>query len=59
MNQYLMTALRTARGLNPGLLTEKELLYARSHLSPTPQGNLRISEPDWLLADALTLPLLR
>ena len=58
-NDVIMTALRTARGLNPGLLTEKELLYARSHLSPTPQGNLRISEPDWLLADALTLPLLR
>lgn len=58
-NDIVMTALRTARGLNPAILTEKEFQYAKKTLTPTPQGNLRISEPAWLLADTLILPLLR
>lgn len=58
-NDIVMTALRTARGLNPTLLTEPELQYAKKTLTPTPQGSLRIAEPAWLLADTLILPLLR
>ncbi|MDE6535984.1 MAG: radical SAM family heme chaperone HemW [Muribaculaceae bacterium] len=58
-NDTVMTALRTARGLSPALLTDKELQYAKKHLTTTPEGNFRIAEPDWLISDTLILPLLR
>lgn len=58
-NDVIMTALRTARGVNPEILTSKELQYAKTHLQQTPAGHFRIPESAWLLADPLTLPLLR
>lgn len=58
-NDIIMTALRTARGLDPSLLTDEELALARQSLIPAPEGRLRISEADWLRANTLTIPLLR
>ncbi len=58
-NDMIMTALRTARGLDPRLLNPDELAEARRLLIATPEGRLRISEPDWLRADPITISLLR
>lgn len=58
-NNTIMTALRTARGLDPSVLTPSELAKARVLLHPTADGRLRISEPDWLRADPLTIEFLR
>jgi hypothetical protein len=58
-NDVIMTALRTSAGLNPSLLTPKELTYAHKVLQPTSSGNLRIAESDWLRSNTITLPLLR
>ncbi len=58
-NDMIMTALRTSRGLDPSVLTPQELATARTLLQPTPDGRLRISEPDWLRADPITIALLR
>lgn len=58
-NDTVMTALRTARGLDPAILTAKEKAYCQTHLQQTPAGTFRIPEPSWLLTTPLTLPLLR
>ncbi len=58
-NDAVFTALRTARGLDPSLLSAAELEVALRTLQPAADGRLRISETDWLRANALILPLLR
>lgn len=58
-NDAVMTALRTSDGLDPTILTPEELAYARRVLQSAPNGNLRISESDWLRANTLLLPLIR
>lgn len=58
-NDLVMTALRTDRGLDPTVLTPQELLTARKLLEPTPEGNLRISEADWLRSDPIMIELFR
>lgn len=58
-NDLVMTALRTARGLDPAMLTPTELAAAKRTLITTSNGRLRIAEPDWLRANTLILPLLR
>lgn len=58
-NDMIMTALRTARGLNPEVLTPAELAKARRILIPAADGRLRISETDWLRADSITVEFFR
>lgn len=58
-NDAVFTALRTARGLDPALLSPAELEVAKRTLQPTADGRLRIAEADWLRANTLILPLLR
>lgn len=58
-NDRVMTALRTARGLDPAWLNAEELGEARRILEPAPGGRYRISERDWLIADSLMLPFIR
>lgn len=58
-NDVVMTALRTARGLDAALLNDSEHAYAEANLSRCADGRFRISECDWLRANALTLPLIR
>lgn len=58
-NDAIMTALRTCEGLDPSILTDSELSYARRVLLRTSSGRLRISESDWLRSNTLLLPLIR
>lgn len=58
-NDTVMTALRTARGLDPALLTPAELATARPLLEPTPDGRIRIAESAWLRSDPIIIDLLR
>lgn len=58
-NDTVMTALRTARGLDPAILTPAELATARRLLEPTPDGRLRIAESAWLRSDPIIISLLR
>lgn len=58
-NDLIMTALRTARGLDPSVLTAAELKLALRLLTETPEGRLRISESDWLRSDPIIIDLLR
>lgn len=58
-NDIVMTALRTARGIDPAILTPDERQTARRLLVDTPEDRLRIAESDWLRADPITVALLR
>lgn len=57
-NDRLMTALRTARGINPALFSADELQRAGQLLAYTGEGNMRISEADWLRSNYIILQLL-
>lgn len=58
-NDMLLTALRTARGLDPALLSAAERQVAARLLEPAPGGRLRIAERNWLRSDAIISALLR
>lgn len=58
-NDLLITALRTARGIDPAVFTPAERAEAHTLLTPAPGGRLRIPESAWLRANSLLLPLLR
>lgn len=58
-NDMLITALRTARGIDPQVFSDAELRIARKLLHPTPQGRLRIAEADWLRSNSILLELIR
>lgn len=58
-NDLLMTALRTARGLDPSMLTARERTKASHLLQPAADGRLRISEADWLRSDPIIIALMR
>lgn len=58
-NDLVMTALRTARGIDPSALNTEELAAARRILEPAPGGRLRIPEQDWLLSNTLLEPFIR
>jgi len=57
-NDRLMTALRTARGISPAVFSPRELPKAEKLLEYTREGNLRISEADWLRSNYVILQLL-
>jgi len=58
-NDLLITALRTARGIDPSVFTSAEIIKARTLLQPTPQGRLRIAERDWLRSNSIILEFIR
>lgn len=58
-NDMVITALRTARGIDPALLTAEERAACGSDLVPTPEGRLRIPEHRWLVTDSILMPLIR
>lgn len=58
-NDRLITALRTARGIEETIFTDKELQLARKLLEPTAGGRLRIAESQWLLSNSILLELIR
>lgn len=58
-NDLLITALRTARGIDPEVFNPAELTKARTLLLPTPQGRLRIAERDWLRSNTILLEFIR
>lgn len=58
-NDRVMTALRTARGVDPAVFTPLELCRAERMLVPAGDGRLRIAERDWLRANSIITPLLR
>lgn len=58
-NDQVMTALRTSRGVDPELLAESELAYARECLELTSEGRLRIAEADWLRSDLIITRFIR
>lgn len=58
-NDLVMTALRTARGIDPAALNDVELAEAHRTLVVTPDGRLRISEHDWLRSNTILAPFIR
>lgn len=58
-NDLLITALRTARGIDQTLFTDDELKIASRLLVPAASGRLRISEADWLRSNQILLELIR
>lgn len=58
-NDRVMVELRTARGLNPDILSEGEKRLAKRLLVKNEDGRWRISEDDWMRADAITAALFR
>lgn len=58
-NDKVFTALRTAEGLDPSILTPSELDDARRLLSLTPTGRYRISESQWLMSNSIITTFLR
>lgn len=58
-NDILLTALRTAAGINPALLTHTEIAKAGTNLTKTPQGHLRIPEKLWLNSNSIIIDLMR
>ncbi len=58
-NDLVITALRTARGIDPAVLDDVELAYARRTLVVNSDGRLRISERDWLRTNTILSPLIR
>lgn len=71
-NDVLMTALRTAKGLNLSTLTDKfgdaavkemlkevPLLIEKGYLQYTSPDNLIITEKHWLISNSILLPLIR
>lgn len=58
-NDMLITALRTARGIDPGVFTPAELTRARRLLEPAPDGRLRIPASRWLESNTILLDLIR
>lgn len=58
-NDLLITALRTARGIDASVFTPDELRLARTLLEPAPGGRLRIAEAAWLTSNSILLELIR
>lgn len=58
-NDTLLTALRTAAGIDPALLTPQEIARAGHNLIFTPQGRLRIPENLWLNSNSIIIDLMR
>lgn len=58
-NDRVMTALRTARGVDPEVFTPAERAMAERMLVATAEGRLRVSEVDWLRSDSIISSLLR
>lgn len=58
-NDIVITALRTARGIDPAELNPAELEVALRTLDTTEEGRLRIAEDQWLLSNSLMEPLIR
>ena len=56
-NDRLLTALRTAKGINSAVFNTAELAKAEKLLEYTPEGYLRISEADWLRSNYILLAL--
>lgn len=52
-NDVVMTALRTSRGLDAGVLSAAELKIAEKVLERTAEGRLRIGEKDWLRSNSI------
>lgn len=57
-NDLLITALRTARGIEPTAFTSEELHRAETLLEYNEAGRLRISETAWLRSNSILLELL-
>lgn len=58
-NDLVITALRTACGIDPAVLDDDELAYARRTLVATSDGRLRIPECDWLRSNTILAPFIR
>lgn len=58
-NDRLITALRTARGIEQNVFNAYELNRARQLLEPAGAGRLRIAESRWLMANSILLELIR
>lgn len=58
-NDLVITSLRTARGIDPAMLSPSELDTARRLLSPTDDGRLRIPEHLWLRSNSILEPFIR
>lgn len=58
-NDRLITALRTAAGIERQLFTPKELSLALKLLEPNGDNRLRIPEKEWLRSNAVLLQLIR
>lgn len=58
-NEYVMLSLRRAAGLDPVSYAQRfgHSLPPKAWLVDTPQGNKRIAEQDWLIADGLMAEL--
>lgn len=63
-NDYLITALRTSRGIDPCCFNNAEMSIIRKQeaagrLVRLPDGHYRITEQGWLMADAIMTDLIR
>ena len=63
-NDYMITALRTSRGIDPKCFNEHEMSVvmtqeAAGRMTKLPDGNYRITEQGWLVADAIMTDLIR
>ena len=58
-NDKVFTALRTAEGLDPAILTRSELEQARRQLTLTSAGRYRIIESQWLMSNSIISSFMR